>query len=1058
VPIKAARAKQLVRAWCRDTLRFEVTRLPLIRIAEFTLVVVLLSAISSSAQVTTTPKQGLRENDPRVHALTNARIVSAPGRTIEKGTVLVRDGLIAEVGAEVKIPADARVWDLTGRTIYPGFIDSYSRLGLPDTLKPEPLRPDIDHDDPNAKAKEIPREAPKGTHAWNPRVAPERNAAEVIKPDRKGTRNLRELGFTSALVVPARGIFRGSSALINLADSETNTSVVSANVAQHIAFDLNREDNGIYPNSLMGAIALIRQSFLDGGWYQAAQEAYRKNPATTERPEENASLAAIAEHGQRKQLAVFEAEDELDLLRALRIAEEFKLKPVLAGNGYEYRVRKSLGKTPIIVPLDFPSVPEIEKPHVAIEYELDELQHWDRAPSNPALLAAAGIPIAFTTEKLEQPEKEFWSRVRLAVRRGLTKEAALAALTTTPAEMFGVGDRLGTIAPGRIANLVIASGDLFGEGAKVLTTWVDGRWYDTELAGERDPRGTWEIAAEGKTLPLVIEGELDKLEAKLADEKAAFSAKDDAVSLVAPAKLFDKGEGGVRLTGRISGETIAGSGEVPGGSRLRWSATRTAPHTAKKPDDKASPLDQALDIPETFPAGAFGRVAPPEQAPAVLVRGATIWTSGPQGTIQNADLLVTAGKITSVGPGAKAPAGAIAIDGSGIHVTPGIIDCHSHTAISKGVNEATHAVTSEVRVGDVVDATDIDLYRQLAGGVTAANLLHGSANPIGGQNQVIKFRWGSLPDEMKLADAMPGVKFALGENVKQSNWGERFTTRYPQTRMGVEQLMRDRFRAALEYDAASKKKGGLPHRRDLQLDAMLEIVTGKRLIHCHAYRLDEVLMILRLADEFRIRLGTLQHILDGYKVADEIAKSGAGASAFADWWGYKMEAFDAIPDNAAMMHSRGVLTSINSDSADLARRLNTEAAKTMKHGGASPDDAIRFVTINAAKQLRIDAKTGSLELGKDADFVLWRGHPLSNYARVEQTWIDGRKYFDRAEDLEARKAFAAQRDALVQKALGERVKELNKPPQGDDKKPADPATELRAGYSSARETHSCTDH
>jgi hypothetical protein len=318
-------------------------------------VVLFCCACSAFAQVTTTPKQGLRENDPRVHALTNARIVTAPGKTIEKGTVLVRDGLIAEAGADVKIPADARVWDLAGKTIYPGFIDSYSRLGLPETLKPEPLRPDVDHDDPSAKPKEIPREAPKGTHAWNPRVTPERNAAEFIKPDRKGTRKLRELGFTSALVVPARGIFRGSSALINLADSETNTNVVSPNVAQHIAFDFNREDNGVYPNSLMGAIALIRQSFLDAGWYQAAQEAYRKNPATTERLEENASLAALAEHAQRKQPAIFEAEDELDLLRALKIAEEFKLKPLLAGNGYEYRVRKALGKTPVIVPLDFRS-------------------------------------------------------------------------------------------------------------------------------------------------------------------------------------------------------------------------------------------------------------------------------------------------------------------------------------------------------------------------------------------------------------------------------------------------------------------------------------------------------------------------------------------------------------------------------------------------------------------------------------------------------------------------------------------------------------------------------
>ena len=570
---------------------------------------------------------------------------------------------------------------------------------------------------------------------------------------------------------------------------------------------------------------------------------------------------------------------------------------------------------------------------------------------------------------MEKPEKEFWSRLRLAVRRGLSKDAALAALTTTPAEIFGVADRLGTIAPGRMANLVVASGDLFADEARVLTTWIDGRYYDTDLAAERDPRGTWELAAEGKTLPLTVEGELDKLEAKVAGEKAALSTKEDAVLLVAPAKLFEKGEGSVRLSGRIAAETIAGTGELPAGGMIRWTARRTAAYTpARKPGDTPSPLDRPLDFPETYPAGSFGRAAPPEQPRSVLIQGATIWTSGPQGTVQNADLLVTDGKISAVGNGLKVPAGAPVIDGKGVHVTPGIVDCHSHTAISKGVNESSHAVTCEVRIADVLDPTDIDIYRQLAGGVTAANLLHGSANPIGGQNQVIKFRWGALPEELKFADAMPGVKFALGENVKQSNWGDRFTTRYPQTRMGVEQLIRDRFRAALEYDAATKKKDGLPPRRDLQLEALLEILNGKRLIHCHSYRQDEVLMFLRLADEFKIKIGTLQHILEGYKVADEIAKHGAGASSFADWWAYKWEAFDAIPDNPAMMHGRGVLTSVNSDSGDLARRLNTEAAKSMKYGGVSPEEALKLVTIYPAKQLRIDAQDWLARAGQGCRF------------------------------------------------------------------------------------------
>ena len=1025
-----------------------------------------------TAQVTTAPKQGIRENDPRLHALTNARIVTAPGKTIEKGTILIREGVIVAAGADVKVPTDARVWDLAGKTIYPGFIDAYSRLGLPETLQPEPVRPDVDYDDPNAKPKEVPRESAKGMHSWNAKVTPERKAADFLNPDKKAMRKLRDLGFTSALVVPGRGIFRGSSALINLQEADVTTMVVASSVAQHVAFDFYRRDDGAYPSSLMGCIALIRQNFLDASWYQAAQDAYHKNPGTTERPESNASLAALAEQAQRKQPTVFEADDELELLRALRIADEFKLKPLLLGNGYEYRVRKALAekKTPIILPLDFPKVPEIERPEQALETELDELQHWDRAPGNPARLAESGIPIAFTAEKLEKPEKEFWSRIRLAVRRGLSVDAALAALTTTPAEMFGVADRLGTIAPGRIANLVIASGDLFGSEAKILTTWIDGYYYDTDLATERDPRGTWEIVAEGKTLPLTVEGELEKLDVKVGGEKATLSTKEDSILLVAPAKLLDKGEGSIRFSGRLAGEAITGSGETPAGAVIHWSAKRTAAYTPVKKEEKPSPLDKPLDFPETYPAGAFGRVAPPEQPHSVLIQGATIWTSGPQGTLQNADLLVTDGKIAAVGNGVKAPSGATVVDGKGLHVTPGIVDCHSHTAISKGVNEGSHAVTCEVRIGDVIDSTDIGLYRELAGGVTAANVLHGSANPIGGQNQIIKFRWGALPEELKFADAMPGVKFALGENVKQANWGDKFKTRYPQTRMGVEQLIRDRFRAAQEYDTAQKKKEGLPPRRDLQLEALLEIVNGKRLIHCHSYRQDEVLMLLRVADEFKIKLGTFQHILEGYKVADEIAKHGAGGSTFADWWAYKWEAWDAIPDNAAMMHRRGVLSSVNSDSADLARRLNTEAGKSMKYGGMTAEEALKLVTIYPAKQLRIDGKTGSLEPGKDADFVIWSGHPLSNYTNVRQTWIDGRKYFDRTEDAEGHKTFAAQREALIQKALPERMKELgsggkegdSKDKKGDEKeKPPrreeHRAHELESLYGDGSDKHTCME-
>ena len=370
-----------------------------------------------------------------------------------------------------------------------------------------------------------------------------------------------------------------------------------------------------------------------------------------------------------------------------------------------------------------------------------------------------------------------------------------------------------------------------------------------------------------------------------------------------------------------------------------------------------------------------------------------------------------------------APEGALEIDGTGKHVTPGIIDAHSHTAILEGINEGTQAVTAEVGIGDVVNSYDIALYRELAGGLTAANLLHGSANPIGGKNQVIKLRWGVDPEELKFTEARPGIKFALGENVKRSNW-RMLSDRYPQTRMGVEQIIRDRFLAAREYqqawdryNALADKSGVVPPRRDLELETLQEILAGERLVHCHSYRQDEILMLIRIADEFGFTIGTFQHVLEGYKVGPEIAAHGAGASTFSDWWAFKVEAYDAIPYNGALMHEAGVLVTFNSDSNELARRLNTEAAKAVKYGGVDEVEALKFVTLNAAKQLAIDPYVGSLENGKDADFVIWNGHPLSTYTKCEQTWIDGRKYFDVDEDKMMRIEVKKERTRLIQKLL-----------------------------------------
>jgi imidazolonepropionase-like amidohydrolase len=391
----------------------------------------------------------------------------------------------------------------------------------------------------------------------------------------------------------------------------------------------------------------------------------------------------------------------------------------------------------------------------------------------------------------------------------------------------------------------------------------------------------------------------------------------------------------------------------------------------------------------------------------IALRGATILTVT-RGTIPNGTIVMRDGKIAAVGANIDIPGGAEVIDVTGKFVSPGIIDAHSHIA-ADAINEGGTVVSSMVSIQDVLDPTDINIYRDLAGGLTTANVLHGSANPIGGGNAVIKMRWGKKRGEdLLLEGAMPGIKFALGENPKrQGNPTQpNQPPRYPATRGGVEYVIRDAFTRAKAYQkswqdyekAKGTNKDALPPRRDLQLDPLVEILEGKRLVHAHCYRADEILMLIRLAEEMGFKIATFQHVLEGYKVAKEIAAHGAGASTFSDWWGYKIEAEDAIPYNAALMHRKGVLVSINSDSAEHARRLNTEAAKTIKWGGLSQDEALALVTINPAKQLRIDAKVGSLEVGKDADVVVWSAHPLSSFAVADRVYIDGTLYHDREAD------------------------------------------------------------
>jgi imidazolonepropionase-like amidohydrolase len=432
-------------------------------------------------------------------------------------------------------------------------------------------------------------------------------------------------------------------------------------------------------------------------------------------------------------------------------------------------------------------------------------------------------------------------------------------------------------------------------------------------------------------------------------------------------------------------------------------------------------------------------------ATETLIRNATVITIS-RGTLANTDILLRNGKIAGVGQNLKAGERARVIDATGKYVMPGIVDAHSHS-MSDAINEGTLSVTSMVRIRDVLNPTAPNLYRELAGGVTTLNLLHGSANTIGGMNTVVKIKYGRPLAEFIFPGAPPGIKFALGENVKRASStvlpGQ--TRRYPATRMGQEEVLRDAFTRARNYKRgwdehraalARGDKNLIPPRRDLQLEPLVEILEGKRLVHAHCYRADEIIMILNVADEFGFKIKTLQHVLEGYKVAREIAAHGAGASSFADSWGYKIEAYDAIPHNAAVMTRAGVVVSINSDSDERARRLNIDAAKMMKYGDLSEDEALRLITLNPAIQLGIQDRVGSIDVGKDADLAIWTGHPFSVYSRVETTFIDGDIFFDRQQDLARRPELEREREELMRAEVNRPPAEGGAPPAAPRRRPA----------------------
>lgn len=1039
--------------------------------------VVTKTDLSNAQDQSSRHREGLRVNTPDRFALINARIVVSPTKTIERGMVVVNGRQITQVTETIAPPADAQVIDLEGRTISAAIIDAYSEF--------------------NVKAESL----PTGSKYWNSMVRPEVDLAEQPIVDPEKNKSIRESGIGCRLVVPAGGVIKGQSCLLLSLDDDVNECILKGQVAQHAVLTVrfNPADRSVeYPRSPMGAVALARQAFYDAKWYADAWRVARGDSQVAP-PEQNVSLAAMQPLLQSEQPLVIECQNELYALRADRFAREFGIPLILRGSGREYQRLDeivALGR-PILLPVDFPKPPAVGSREGALNASLDALMHWDLAPENPSRLAAAGVSFAFCSHPTSEPE-EFLANVRRAVHRGLDRSKALAALTTEPAEIFGVQDLLGTVEPGKLANLIIADGELLDRESKIVETWVAGKRF---IHGPLDPakvEGHWTLKIAGvsaaEDLHLAIERTdrgfdariVIKDESKKDDEpkenKEPDAKPDDAdkpADKKEDAKKSDKPETGLknfvvqgnRISGSIDGRRLQsdgwvqltlvivgeeGSGQavLANGTALDATAKRRAdePDTSEKPsetkpegdetqkpdgdasDDKKSkksgrgksPIDPEKDLPATypvnFPLGAYGVAAIPEQPKLVVFKGATIWTCAGQGVLENASLVVGDGKIIGIlAADQPLPKDAQVIDANGKHITPGIIDCHSHMSTDGGVNEGGQAITAEVRIGDFIDCHDITIYRQLAGGVTAANILHGSANPIGGQNQVIKLRWGANDQQMKFAEAPQGIKFALGENVKQSNRNDGNRTRYPQTRMGVEQIIDDAFRAARDYrrrQAEWKADGkGLPPRVNLELEALAEILEGSRWVHCHSYRQDEILALIRVLDQHGVKIGSFQHILEGYKVAEKMAEHGATASAFADWWAYKFEVYDAIPHAGALMHQAGLVVSFNSDDAELGRHLNHEAAKAVRYGGVDPVEALKFVTLNPAKQLRIDSYVGSLEPNKHADFVVWNGPPLSNFSRPEQTWVDGRKYFDRTDDEGRQKVNFEMHQALVQKVL-----------------------------------------
>lgn len=933
--------------------------------------------------------EGIRDNRQQIiYAITNAEVHLNPQQKISKGTVLVQNQKILDVGTQISIPKNAVVIDAQGQHLYPSFIDLNSQYGLENTTSGST----------RTSTPEYERNDGKGAFGWNRAIQPQQAAIAQYAKKTADAKKLRANGFGVVMSHHADGIARGTGALLALSENKTEQeNTLRAHAGNFFSFEKGSSTQQ-YPSSQTGAIALLRQTFIDFEWY-------KKQPSAPT----YLHLEAMRQH--EKLPHFFASQDKLSSLRAIQLGREFSREFVILGTGDEYQALDATAKSKavFVIPMKFPETPDLSDPLMARSISLRDLKHWELAPYNFKALSEKGLEVALTAQGCT----DFWEALSKIGATGVSETKILAALTTTPAKILGLGNELGQIKKGQWANFVILEDSLLASKNKVLENWVLGDRHEMEPLKQFEVLGKFVLKTKNQTDTLTLEPD-NKYTLVVSDGttiKGKYQLKNNNLQLA-----YNHQNQTNALFAMVVGAHALDAVRIQKGAALELAKLQLVEKKDAEPSKKKTeetPLAYQDFL--YYPFQAYGAKQKP-QAQNFAVTNATVWTLEGAGICENCDVLVQNGKIAAVGKGLKIPTGTSTIDGTGKHLTPGLLDEHSHIALSRGVNESGSSISAEVRMGDVINPEDINIYRQLAGGTTTSQLLHGSANTIGGQSAIIKLRWGFDAEEMKIKDAPGFIKFALGENVKQSNWGERMTVRYPQSRMGVEQFLFEQFYRAKTYQTAKGNQKN-NHRTDLELEALVEILEGRRHITCHSYVQSEINMLMKVADSMGFRVNTFTHILEGYKVADKMKRHRAYASTFSDWWSYKMEVNEAIPFNAALLKKAGVLTAINSDDAEMGRRLNQEAAKTIKYGGVEEVEALKMVTLNPAQMLHLDDKIGSIKPGKDADLVLWNNHPLSNYARVEKTFVDGMLLFDAAEHIAQVAHMQAERQRLMEKAL-----------------------------------------